>query len=324
MRSEYVHARIDLEHVRRNAEIIRQKTDKSLIAVIKADAYGLGAKRVADVLVGVADELAYFTPAEAARVGKPGLVLGPPRADPEEFRELRLRPTIATVEDAERFRGFEVTLNLDTGMQRFGCDGETLARLRKICRYVDVCSHTATVEGAERLRAIAGDAGVPLHAASSSLLNEPRAWLDAVRPGVALYRGAARVSTPLVVARETSGPIGYTGFSAPRVGVILAGYSHGLRQAPVVINGRRQKLLEIGMNTSFVSIAPDDRVGADVVLLGGGLSEAELSAALGVREHEVLCRYCGMSRRGYARTRTRLTPVTADTTPAPASAPRQT
>ncbi|MCA9243022.1 MAG: alanine racemase [Phycisphaerales bacterium] len=324
MRSEYVHARIDLDRVRENAERIRSLTGKSLIAVIKADAYGLGAPRVADAIASVADELAYFTPAEARRVGRPGLVMGPPLAPPEEFRELRLRPMIACVEDAERFRGFDVAINFDTGMQRFGCDVAMLARLRKLCRYVDICTHTASVEGANRLREVAGDAGAPLHAASSSLLNEPRAWLNAVRPGVALYRGAVRVTTRLVAARETRGPIGYTGFTAPRVGVILAGYSHGLRPAPIKINGRRQQLLEIGMNTSFVSVDPSDRVGDEVVLLGNGITEAELAAALGVREHEVLCRYCGMSRRRYGLRRSRIKPVSADTSPAPVSVPHQT
>lgn len=108
-----------------------------------------------------------------------------------------------------------------------------------------------------------------------------------------------RVSARLNAVRDTSGPIGYTGFESPRVGIILAGYSNWVAPGPVLINGRRQRLLEAGMNTSFVSVAPGDRAGDEVVLLGDGLTEAELAAQLRVREHEILCRYCAMGPRAY-------------------------
>ena len=61
------------------------------------------------------------------------------------------------------------------------------------------------------------------HAAGSALLGEPAAWLDAVRPGLALYDDAVRVTARLVDVRESLGrPAGYTGFHADRYGVILA------------------------------------------------------------------------------------------------------
>jgi len=118
-----------------------------------------------------------------------------------------------------------------------------------------------------------------------------------VRPGLALYRGAVRVTARLQAVRDTSGPIGYTGFRWPRVGIILAGYSNLLQPAPVLINGRRQMLLEVGMNTCFVSVHPTDKPGDEVVLLGDGLTEATLADHLQVREHEILCRYTAMGPR---------------------------
>src|SRR5438067_2019491 len=77
-----------------------------------------------------------------------------------------------------------------------------------------------------------------LHAAATSLLDEPDARLDAVRPGLALYRGAVTAMTRLAEARASNGPIGYTGWhnDGATHGVILAGYSHGLRPGPVLIN----------------------------------------------------------------------------------------
>jgi hypothetical protein len=47
---------------------------------------------------------------------------------------------------------------------------------------------------------VLGKKGIRLMAASTSLLDEPRAYLD----------GAARVSTPLIEARDTHGSAGYS------------------------------------------------------------------------------------------------------------------
>lgn len=300
MRSNHVNVLINLARVRVNGEAIRTRTGVPLIAVIKSDAYGLGAPQVAAALDGVADEFAYFTLAEAREVGQPGIVLGPPGEEhPEEFRLLRLRPAVASINEAERFRGWPVAINFDTGMQRFGCDEATLETLLERCIVSEVFTHAGSVEAARHLRERVTRRGIRIHAASTSLLNDPTTWLDAVRPGFALYEGAVRVTTRLHSVRETSGAIGYTGFNAPRVGVILTGYAQQFRPGPVVINGRRQRVLEVGMNTSFVSVSAADHAGDEVVLLGDELRESEVAAAIGVRPHEALCRYTALGRRSY-------------------------
>ena len=147
-----------------------------------------------------------------------------------------------------------------------------------------------------------------LHAAATSLLDCPEAWLDAVRPGVGLYLGALRVSCQLACARDCTGPIGSTRFAAPRVGVILAGYSNHLQPGPALVNGRPQRILEVGMNTSYVSIDPADKEGDEVVLLGDGLTETALAEHFAVRPHEILCRYSSIGVREYARTRHQASP----------------
>lgn len=301
MRSRHVQVAVSLDRVRAAAELVCRNTNRRLIAVIKADAYGLGAPAVADVLASVVDELAYFNVHEAREVGKPGLVLGPPEGNPAEYRELKLRPTITNRRDAERFADLPVAINVDSGMQRFGCRVDDLGELARRCRVQDLFTHANNASSATAFAAACRNFPYPLHAASTSLLNTPETWLDAVRPGLALYRGAMRVSTPLQCVRATRGPIGYTGFEAPLVGIIQVGYSHGLRDAPVVINGRRQRLLEVGMNTSYVSVHAADSTGDDVVLLGDGLTETELAAHPGTRPHEVLCRYGAMGIRSYVR-----------------------
>jgi len=307
VRSPHVQVRVSLDRVRAAAESIRRTTGVRLIAVVKSDAYGLGAAPVADALAAVVDEFAYFALAEARELGRGGLVLGPPDGEPAEYRALGLRPAVATPEAAARFAGLPVAIEVDTGMQRFGCPPEALDDLARRCTVADYFSHAVTVEAAHRLRAACGRRGRPLHCAATSLLEYPETWLDAVRPGLALYRGAVRVSTRLHTVRDAEGPVGYTGFESPRVGVILAGYSNGLSAAPVLINGRRQQILEVGMNTAFVSAESDDRAGDEVVLLGDGLTEAELAQHLGIRPHEVLCRYTALGVRQYDRAAARAT-----------------
>lgn len=306
MRSPAVNVSVNLAAIRAAAERIRRRTGVALIAVVKADAYGLGAPEVAVALSGVADEFAYFRIEEAREVLRPGLVLGPPHGDPGEYSRLNLRPAIATPEDAARFSGLPVAIKVDAGMQRFGCPPQELDDLIARCQVVDFFAHAVTLDSAERLRAACAGRGRPMHAAATSLLDEPRAWMDAVRPGLALYRGALRVTARLSAVKDTTGPIGYTGVHCPRIGIILAGYSNLVQPGPVLVNGRLQRVLEAGMNTSYLSVDPQDRVGDEVVLLGEGpsgtgtrLDEPSLAAHFHVREHEILCRYAAMGPRTY-------------------------
>ena len=149
------------------------------------------------------------------------------------------------------------------------------------------------------LRDALGDRSARLHAAGSSLLNEPTAWLDAVRPGLALYRGVVRVSTRLVETHKSTGPAGYRGFVAPWHGIILAGYSNGLKAGPCLVNGQPSRILEVGMQSAFVELQPADRVGDEVVLLGDSLAEQQIAPAWNTSPHECLMRLSSAGIRDY-------------------------
>ena len=128
-------------------------------------------------------------------------------------------------------------------------------------------THASSLEQVKLFADAVADRTIFKHAAGSSLLDESAARFDAVRPGLAIYRGAARVSTRLVEVHETRGPAGYSGFRAKRHGIILVGYSHGLKYGPCRINGRDSRLLEVGMQSAFVELEAKDRVGDEVFLL---------------------------------------------------------
>lgn len=324
MRSKHIAVTIDLDRIRASAEDIRFKTRVPLIAVVKADAYGLGAVPVADALESTADDLAYFTIHEAREVGRPGLVLGPPEGEPAEYRELCLRPSVTNRQEAAKFTGLPVAVNVDTGMRRFGCRPEELDELLACCRANEVFTHADDRSSAELLRSLGTGRSLSLHAASTSLLGCPAAWLNAVRPGLALYRRAVRVTGRLAAVRATNGPIGYSGFEHPHVGIMLGGYCNHVQPGPVLINGQMQRILEVGMNTTFVSVEPSDRAGDEVVLLGDELSETLLAREFRIRPHEVLCRYTATGVRQYVSSERLVRPRSACTTRSSAPAPRQT
>ena len=57
-----------------------------------------------------------------------------------------------------------------------------------------------------------------------------------------MYAGAVRVLSHLVEVHQTRGPAGYSGFRAAHHGVIIAGYSNGIRPGPRTQDARRHPL----------------------------------------------------------------------------------
>jgi alanine racemase len=303
--SPHVTVRVDLERIRRNIADVRARIGRAeLHAVVKADAYGLGAKRVAEAIRNDVDGFVVFSVSEALDaglhlLGKPTLTLGPPEPqDPEGLTGFGIRSAVWTVGQvtAVKERFGRAVLSVDTGMQRFGCPPDQVEAVLKAGGCVEAFTHATRVGAARSLVELLGGRGLRLHAAGSALLDEPEAHLDLVRPGLALYRGAVSVSTPLVEVHETRGPAGYTGFSARRHGVVLAGYSNGLWPGPCVVGGVRRRVVEVGMQTSFVDLGDAGAVGAPVTLLGSdghradAVGEDEVARDWGCTPHEALIR----------------------------------
>ena len=288
---------IDFERIRTNAQRIAQQT---VLAVIKANAYGLGAAAVADALKDVVAGFAVFSLREAAdiglwqRTGKPAIALGPPESlDPQAWIAQHVRPAVSTVEQASTLRDARPILCVDTGMQRFACRPDQIDAVLAAGRIDEAFTHAPTLEHVRRLKALAGGKVRRLHAAATSLLNEPEARLDAVRPGLALYRDAVTIAAPLVEAHNSAGPIGYTAFSARRHGVILCGYSHGLRRGPCMVNGQMRRIVEVGMQSAYIDLGDDGRPGDPVALLSSALLPEMVAAEWNCTAQEVILRLAG-------------------------------
>ncbi len=305
-RSPAVVVQVDLGRVRKNVAEVRRKTNADLLAVVKADAYGLGASAVAGAIGDLVDGFCVFDLREAVqadlwgRTGKPVLVLGPPATrDPAEYFRQHARPAVTSVEQANALRAAGPVLCVDTGMQRFTWPASQLKQALESVQWSEAFTHAVQPEQAHLLLNLISQRNLYLHAAASALLDDPSTHLNAVRPGLALYRGAVRVSTPLVEVHDTHGPAGYTGFEVERHGVILAGYSNGVRTGPCLINGHLRRIIEVGMQSAFVEIGPKDRVGDEVTMLGDGLSESAVAAEWRSSAQEVILRLSGSGKSVY-------------------------
>jgi alanine racemase len=306
--NQHVNVRIDLRKVRSNAVEIGKNTGVDVLAVIKADAYGLGAYEVARAMAEVVEGFCFFSLKEAIAAKldpawrRPAILLGPPGSMvPHDYLSNDVRPAVSNEEQARTLQKADPVLCVDAGMQRFACPADQVERVITVGGCREAFAHAPTMEHVKKFVEIAGKKNLQLHAAASSLLDERSAWLDAVRPGIALYRDAVRVAARLVEVHESRGPAGYSGFVAQRFGVILCGYSNGLRKGPCVINGKPWKILEVGMQSAFVEIGFKDKVGDEVVLMGDGLMPEEISKEWGCTPHEAMVRLAGSGERQYIK-----------------------
>ena len=215
-------ATIDLDAIRCNLAKVRAAAPASkVMAVVKADGYGHGLERVAQVL-READAFGVASIEDAARVRDQEQANGwaPKRivllsgidaaSDLRQLRELRLDSVIHDVEQLNLLahdrgpRRHRLWLKLDTGMHRLGfaCDQAPalLERVRNLPTVdpqplwmthfasADVPDSALNDEQQQRFNeAIAGLPGERSLANSAAILSQPAAHADWVRPGGLLY-----------------------------------------------------------------------------------------------------------------------------------------
>lgn len=226
--------RIDLDALASNVRQLRALASVPLMAVLKADAYGHGAVRVARTALGAgAEYLAVATFGEArvlreAGIAAPILILG--YTAPWQAQQAIALDLICTVFDHEAARALSdaaqilrrtatVHVKVDTGMARLGLPPHEappfLAALRELpALNVDgLYTHFATADSADetfaheqlrRFNAVLGHIEAAalrprfVHAANSAAaLRFPAARFDMIRPGIACYGLNPAPETPL-------------------------------------------------------------------------------------------------------------------------------
>ena len=215
---------IDLSALRANYRRLCQEAAASSVgAVVKADAYGLGASRVApifyeagcrDFFVAHLEEalvLVPALPADARLFVLGGLFKGTETvcADANIIPVLNSLDQIADWAALAKVRGDELpaVLQVDTGMSRLGLsnvelltlldkpsmlDGVRLHCLMSHLACADKSEHPRNTDQMNRLRSIAPQfPGVPVSLANSGGVFLGKAFTaDLVRPGIALFGGA--------------------------------------------------------------------------------------------------------------------------------------
>ena len=203
---------VDLGALRRNGAALASRARVPLLAVIKADGYGLGAVRVAGALealdpwgFGVAT-VAEGIELRDAGVSRPILVLSP--VLPDEYQAIRgasLRPSLGSavaIAEWGRTGGGAWHLSIDTGMNRAGIPWTEIGAIQDALRQVvpeGAYTHfhsadlndDSQVEQQRRFRcAVESLPNRPryLHAENSPAIERGEAspW-DLARPGVFLY-----------------------------------------------------------------------------------------------------------------------------------------
>ncbi len=218
-------ARIDEDALASNFEKVRGAVPDGVgvCAVVKADAYGHGADRVAGVIGEDAAAFAVAMTDEAIKlrlggVKKPIIVLGhTPSAEYGELAEYGIATTVTSLEEAKLMDGFcrregktlDVHIAVDTGMTRIGVpaddggvrEAEGILALETV-RVRGIFSHYATSDcrdksAAERQRGLFDrftgslrekGVGLPaLHICNSAAAVEMKDKYDMVRAGIILY-----------------------------------------------------------------------------------------------------------------------------------------
>lgn len=316
---------IDLGAFRHNVRRLQRLLGAAqLWAVVKADAYGHGARDcgLAAVEEGAA-ALCVATAGEGLelRAGLPSvriIVLGPVAAD--ELAAARGAGLELVV--AEQVpEGVRVHVKLDTGMGRWG-----LSELAQLPReIVGVMTHLATADSdlaearAQLERFLAATAelgGLCRHAANSAaVLALPEAHLDAARPGIALYglspfgddpadhglRPVLGWTSELAAVRLLS-PGQSTGYgrcfvatSETWIGIVPVGYADGFRRdltgTTVLVSGEPVAVVgTVSMDALAVKLDRPARVGETVTLVGPGVPLESHAQVAGTITYELASR----------------------------------
>jgi alanine racemase len=352
-------ASIDLGAIARNYRLLQDRVGagRAVIPVLKADGYGHGAGPVARRLeregasrfaVAVAEEGVALR-----RAGVTGEILLLNFSDARDVgthRAYGLAPALYDLEQARGFAdaaaGFEeplpVQVKVDTGMGRIGFLPEELGALADVLRRArglrvagtfsnlasaEDAASPRTAEQVERLRvgvAALADAGISpgiVHLANTAgVLLHPGSWLDAVRPGLALYgvspsagsggdeglEPVMGLETRVMAVREVSAGIalGYGGrFVTQRPSVIAVlpiGYHDGFRRSfsgrvRVLLRGKEAPVVgAVSMDLTLVdATVPGARSGERVICLGSDgahrVTAWDLARAADTLPYEILC-----------------------------------
>jgi alanine racemase len=261
---------IDTGAIARNWQSLDARTEVETGAVLKANAYGLGAPVIARVLARAGCRSFFVATADEGAALRAALGQGPViyvlsghmNGDTGAIGEARLTPVLNSVDQmlrhVEALPGAPFGLQLNTGMNRLGMQASEWSALRDIAvaqRPALIMSHLACSDepdhemNAHQLRQFHEmtdgiDAPRSLAATGGTLMGEDYHF-DLCRPGVGLYGGlpfadaepVVTLDAPVIQVGDVAAgePVGYSNSwiapRASRIATVSGGYADGLIRA---------------------------------------------------------------------------------------------
>ncbi|MFU1476820.1 alanine racemase [Roseovarius sp. C7] len=294
---------IDLNAAVANWRALDAKTDCETAAVVKADAYGLGADKLSRALARAGARSFFVAVAEEGAALRQALGPGPNicvfsghmPGDADMIGDLDLTPMINSLDQmirhVEALPGHPFGLQLDTGMNRLGMEPSEWTAVREIAlaqNPVLIMSHLACADepdhpmNAQQLRTfgqMTAGLDVPRSLANTGgVLLGPEYHFDLCRPGIGTYGGApftearhvATLDIPVIQCRDVAAgeSVGYgnsyVATRPTRIATISAGYADGILRAM----GPKTGLWSDGRRLPIAGRISMDLIGVDVTELG--------------------------------------------------------
>lgn len=261
---------IDLDAIVANWRALAALTRAEPAAVVKADAYGTGAARVARALARAGCRRFFVAAAEEGATVRQALGPGPEigvfsghmRGDTDMIGDLTLTPMLNSLDQLTRhfeaLPGHPFGIQLDTGMNRLGMEWDEWAAVAEVALAqgpVLLMSHLACADEPDHpmnpyqldlFHQMTDGLGVPRSlAATGGILLGPDYHFDVVRPGIGLHgaapfdgaRPSVALDLPVVQVRDLAPGevVGYGNFwqaqRPTRIATVAAGYADGLFRA---------------------------------------------------------------------------------------------
>ena len=305
---------IHLSKIRQNILDIKAQTDKKIISVVKANAYGHNAVRVAQAVEDLVDMFAVANVNEAKKligsgIKKDVLVLSKTYDYVTDVDNI-----IYMVDDENNLpKNARVHIAINSGMNRYGVSSRK--QFVNLCKKLEqnnnhiegVFSHFYSHSKANCRQQIAKfnniikDANLPFHFSSSNSLNLDLAQ-SYVRLGICQYRNSKEIHTKIVGLHKIKQGehIGYGNIRVKTdciIGVLPIGYADGIdlrcgNRWCVEIRGQKYRLIgKICMDCCFVLVDKKVRVGDKVVFMKNNLTE--MAKMIGSTDYEQMCRLYG-------------------------------
>ncbi len=294
---------IDLDAITANWRALDRLTDVETAAVIKADAYGLGAAKVGPALATAGARQFFVAAAEEGVILRRAIGEGPRISvfsghmpgDADLIRAGDLTPLVNSVDQlllhVENLPGHPFGLQLDSGMNRLGMEPAEWSAVRDIAVSQGptlIMSHLACADdpghsmNAQQLRAfneMTEGVDIPRSlAATGGVLLGAAYHFDLTRPGVGLYGGlpfadavpVVTLDVPVIQVRDVAAgeSVGYgNAFVADRetrVATVAAGYADGLIRAM----GAKARFTADGVVLPVIGRVSMDLITVDVTTLG--------------------------------------------------------